>query len=117
MCASSSPPDKARSRAGEDSSARACPERAFTADELAGYDGTVPGRPVLIAYRGRVYDVGDRFMWITGQHFWLRAGRDLTGQIDEAPHGEEMLKDVPCVGIVVGTRNKLHPGAKFSRSG
>ncbi len=37
-------------------------------------------------------------MWMTGNHFWLRAGRDLTGRMSEGPHGEEMLKRARCVG-------------------
>jgi hypothetical protein len=31
--------------------------RDFTLAELALPDAAVPGRPVLVAYRGRVYDV------------------------------------------------------------
>jgi len=79
--------------------------REFTPATLAGFNGTDPAKPVLIAYRGRVYDVSGRFMWMNGRHFWLRAGRDLTAHMHEAPHGEEMLADVPCVGVLVGPDN------------
>lgn len=78
--------------------------RVFTLDLLAQFDGSVPGRPILIGYRGRVYDVTHSFMWMAGRHFWLRAGRDLTGHIDEGPHGEEMLAKVPMVGILIKRR-------------
>jgi len=70
---------------------------------LAGCDGTDPEKPVLIAYGGRVYDVSRSFMWMNGRHFWLRAGRDLTGRLHEAPHGEEMLAGVPCVGVLAAS--------------
>jgi predicted heme/steroid binding protein len=70
----------------------------FTQNELADYDGTVPGRPILIGYGERVYDVTGLFMWMAGQHFWLHAGRDLTGRMGEGPHGEEMLQRARCVG-------------------
>jgi predicted heme/steroid binding protein len=69
---------------------------------LADFDGRVPGRPILIGYRGRVYDVSASFMWMQGSHFWLRAGEDLSGRMGEGPHGEEMLVNVPCVGELVG---------------
>ena len=91
MSASSSPP-------GNDGAAR-----VFTPDELAEHDGRVAGRPVLIGYKGRVYDVTHLFLWMTGQHFWVHAGRDLTDRIGEAPHGEEMLQRARCVGVLAGT--------------
>jgi predicted heme/steroid binding protein len=72
--------------------------RVFTAGELAEHNGKVPGRPILIAYEGHVYDVGDLFLWMTGQHFWLLAGCDLSGLMSESPHGEEMLRRARRVG-------------------
>jgi predicted heme/steroid binding protein len=39
---------------------------------------------------------------MNGCHVWLRAGRDLTKDLHEAPYGEEMVKDVPCVGVLIG---------------
>jgi hypothetical protein len=39
-------------------------------------------------------------MWMGGRHFWLHAGRDLTGHMSEAPHGEEILERVPRVGVL-----------------
>jgi len=68
--------------------------------ELRSFDGTAPGQPVLIAYRGVVYDVTGSAMWANGRHFWLRAGRDLTGQLDVAPHDEEVLAGLRCVGLL-----------------
>ncbi len=112
MSASSSIPAKAEQRgrktgrrdspADPESATGLRPEvREFTLATLAGFNGTDPAKPVLIAYRGLVYDVSDRFMWMNGRHFWLRAGCDLTADMREAPHGEEMLADVPCVGVLL----------------
>jgi predicted heme/steroid binding protein len=42
---------------------------------------------------------------MNGRHFWLWAGRDLTGRMDEAPHGEEMLEGLPCVGTLSSEKN------------
>lgn len=68
----------------------------FTRNERAEFDATVPGRPILIGYGAR--DVTGLFMWMAGRHFWLHAGRDLTGRMSEGPHGEEMLQRARCVG-------------------
>jgi predicted heme/steroid binding protein len=92
MSASSSPPASERDAGG------VTPARVFTPAELARYDGSAQGRPVMIAYDGEVYDVSGLFMWQTGRHFWLRAGRDLTGHLHEAPHGKEMLQRARRVG-------------------
>jgi predicted heme/steroid binding protein len=35
---------------------------------------------------------------MSGRHFWLRAGRDLTGYLKEAPHGKDMLRRARRVG-------------------
>lgn len=111
MSANSSTPARAEPRRERGAAERAAtadslsaPERPlaeFTPATLARFDGKDPLKPVLIAYHGRVYDVSGRFMWMNGRHFWLRAGRDLTGHLHEAPHGEEMLRNVPCVGVLV----------------
>ncbi|TMJ47435.1 MAG: cytochrome B5 [Alphaproteobacteria bacterium] len=100
MSESSSPPVKAEHVAGDPPPARISVQRVFTSEELAAYDGSVSGRPVLIGYKGYVYDVTGRFMWMAGRHFWLRAGHDLTGRMTDSPHGEEILERVPRVGIL-----------------
>lgn len=92
---------KAAQRGGGRTPAPEAPARRFTRAELAGCDGTIPERAILIAYRRRVYDVTASFMWMTGRHFWLGAGRDLTGRMAEGPHGEEVLARTRCVGLLV----------------
>ncbi len=74
-------------------------ERVFTRASLAEYDGTVPGRPVLVAYDGSVYDVTGSYPWHGGVHWaCARAGRDQSGLMENAPHGTEMLARVKRVG-------------------
>jgi len=102
MSASSSPPASDCDAGGRPSA------RVFTLEELAEHDGRTPGQPILIGYKGHVYDVSGLFLWMTGQHFWVHAGRDLTGRITEAPHGEEMLQRAKCVGtLAVDTATTL----------
>lgn len=78
------------------------PRRSFTRAELAAFDGSVEGRPILVAYDGWVYDVTDSFPWRKGWHWaCARAGRDETAKMAGAPHGPEMLRRVRRVGRLV----------------
>jgi len=59
------------------------------------------GRPALVAYKGKVYDVSDSKRWKNGQHMNIhRAGRDLTTYLPMAPHGEEVFDRVKMVGTL-----------------
>lgn len=73
----------------------------FTRASLTLFDGAAMGRPVLVAYRGFVYDVTESFMWMNGRHFWHRAGRDLSRALKEAPHGEDLLAGMPKIGVLI----------------
>jgi predicted heme/steroid binding protein len=99
MSVSSSAPDKTTSiwHGSNDADSK----RRFTRAELALYNGRDPSLPVLIAYKGKVYDVTRSYPWAGGVH-WARlyAGEDQTGKLIAAPHGEEMLQRVPCVGLL-----------------
>ncbi|HYA42070.1 MAG TPA: DUF2231 domain-containing protein [Syntrophobacteraceae bacterium] len=69
-------------------------------EELAQKDGK-DGRPVYIAYEGKIYDVSGSKLWKTGSHMRRHfSGKDLTTDIGGAPHGPEMLQRFPQVGIV-----------------
>lgn len=78
-------------------------ERKFTLEELKQYDGR-NGRPAYIAYKGKVYDVTESYLWIDGDHQGQHvAGRDLTEEMALAPHGEETLERVKQIGVLVQT--------------
>ena len=75
--------------------------REFGAAELKQYNGE-DGRPVYIAYKGKVYDVTESKMWKTGTHMKLhQAGEDLTDDLPNAPHAEEVFERFPVIGTVV----------------
>jgi predicted heme/steroid binding protein len=70
-------------------------ERVFTLNELRRYDGE--DGEMLIAYDGIVYDITGCPKWHTGLHEGLHfPGQDLSSEIGDAPHGEEVLRR-PCV--------------------
>lgn len=81
--------------------------RSFTKLELRKYNGK-NGKPVYIAYKGKVYDVSSSFLWQNGTHQVLHsAGEDLTEKLKEAPHGEELLEKFPVVGYLREEGNEL----------
>ena len=75
-------------------------EKKVTLIELAKYDGK-NGNPAYIVYKGKVYDVSDSPFWMGGDHLGAhQAGKDLTEEIDLAPHGPENLNKIKAVGTL-----------------
>ncbi|HEX7343401.1 MAG TPA: cytochrome b5 domain-containing protein [bacterium] len=73
-------------------------EKILTYRELQQFNGE-GGKPVYIAYKGKIYDVSGSDLWKTGRHQNRHdAGDDLTEMLAQAPHGEEMLEKMPVVG-------------------
>lgn len=72
--------------------------KEFTLEQLAEYNGK--NGKAYVAYQGQVYDVTDENIWINGSHKGCNAGTDLTGKIDQTPHGAEILKGYPVVGTL-----------------
>jgi len=73
-------------------------KRRFTQSELGQFNGK-NGARIYIAYQGSVYDVSGSFLWQNGEHQVTHfAGKDLTDELLEAPHGVEMLCRFPMVG-------------------
>ncbi len=57
------------------------------------------GKPAYFAYKGKVYEVTDSAMWMDGEHMGLhQAGKDLTEDLEMAPHREENFEKVKLVG-------------------
>jgi predicted heme/steroid binding protein len=75
-------------------------EKQFTVEELKQYDGK-DGKPAYIAYKGKVYDVSDDFLWVEGDHQGEHtAGVDLTEEMSRAPHLEDVLERVKLIGVL-----------------
>jgi predicted heme/steroid binding protein len=53
---------------------------------------------IWVAYKGIIYDVTDSKMWKNGKHYEHWAGQDLTEEIGDAPHTENVLKKFISVG-------------------
>lgn len=75
-------------------------EKQFTSEELKEYNGK-NGKPAYIAYKGKVYDVTDDYLWTDGEHQGEHsAGIDLTEKMSLAPHMEDVLDRVKFVGTL-----------------
>jgi predicted heme/steroid binding protein/uncharacterized membrane protein len=80
--------------------------REMTPEELLSFDGK-DGRPVYVAFQGKVYDVTKSRLWGTGSHMKRHlSGKDLTGEIAAAPHGSEVLERWPQVGVLMAGQSE-----------
>lgn len=75
-------------------------EVQLTLEELKAYNGD-NGMPIYLAHDGVIYDVSDLPQWSSGQHNGIKAGTDITGVIEKAPHGVGNLKLGTPVGKIV----------------
>jgi predicted heme/steroid binding protein/uncharacterized membrane protein len=74
--------------------------KEISSDELISSNGK-EGKPVYVAFEGKVYDVSKSPLWAKGLHMNRHpSGKDLTGEISAAPHGPEVLERYPQVGIL-----------------
>ena len=75
--------------------------RKISMNELAENNGR-NGKPAYVAFKGAVYDVSGSAFWMEGDHMGAHvAGKDLTIEIELAPHREETLQKVKQVGVLV----------------
>ncbi len=72
--------------------------RPFTLKELENFNGT-EGRPLYVGYKGKVYDLSSSPLFQGEKRMRCHiAGKDLTKDIEIAPHGEELVFKFPVVG-------------------
>jgi len=76
-------------------------QKKVTRQELEENNGK-NGKPAYIAYKGKVYDVTQISFWLDGDHLGMHeAGKDLTEELEMAPHREETFQRVKLVGELV----------------
>jgi predicted heme/steroid binding protein len=76
--------------------------KPFTLEELQRFDGT-GGNPIYIAYKGGVYDLSASPLFQGEKRMRCHmAGKDLTKDMDIAPHGEDLILKFPLVGKIEG---------------
>jgi len=76
-------------------------QKKITPQELQENNGQ-NGKPAYIAYQGKVYDVTNSSFWLDGEHMGMHnAGKDLTDDLEMAPHTSENFSRVKLVGELV----------------
>lgn len=53
---------------------------------------------IWVAYQGIIYDVTHSRMWRNGKHYEHWAGQDLTDELPDAPHNDEVFKKFTVIG-------------------
>ena len=53
---------------------------------------------IWIAYKGIIYDVTRSRLWRNGKHYEHWAGQDLTDELPDAPHTENVFEKFSPIG-------------------
>jgi predicted heme/steroid binding protein len=56
---------------------------------------------IWIAFKGIIYDVTDSRLWKNGKHYEHWAGQDLTEEMKDAPHSDQVFAKFEVVGRLV----------------
>jgi predicted heme/steroid binding protein len=51
-----------------------------------------------VAYKSFIYDMTDSKMWKNGKHYEHWAGQDLTEELQDAPHSENVFEKFNPIG-------------------
>jgi 2-oxoglutarate/2-oxoacid ferredoxin oxidoreductase subunit beta len=74
--------------------------KPFTLEELQRFNGR-EGKPIYVAYKEKVYDLSASSLFQGEKRMRCHiAGKDLTRDIDLAPHGEDLVFKFPLVGRI-----------------
>ena len=69
----------------------------YTRSQLALRNGQ--DKPeIWVAYKGIIYDVTVSRLWTRGQHYEHWAGQDLTDELPDAPHTDEVFERFKAIG-------------------
>ncbi|MCB9234314.1 MAG: cytochrome b5 [Bacteroidia bacterium] len=69
----------------------------YTRSQLALRNGQ-DREEIWVAYQGIIYDVTKSRLWRNGTHYEHWAGQDLTDELPDAPHGENVFERWEVVG-------------------
>ena len=71
--------------------------QTYTRSQLALRNGQ--DKPeIWVAYQGLIYEVNRSKLWRNGQHYEHWAGQDLTAEMADAPHNENVFDKFDVVG-------------------
>jgi predicted heme/steroid binding protein len=53
---------------------------------------------IWVSYKGLIYDVSKSTLWKNGKHYEHWAGQDLTEELPDAPHTDEVFTKFEVIG-------------------
>lgn len=72
-------------------------QQGYTRNQLALRNGQDKPQ-IWVAYKGMIYDVSESRLWRNGKHYEHWAGQDLTDELKDAPHSENVFEKFKVVG-------------------
>ena len=73
---------------------------SYTRSQLALRNGQDRDE-IWVAYQGVIYDVTESRLWRHGKHYEHWAGQDLTDELPDAPHNEQVFQRFKPIGKLV----------------
>ena len=55
---------------------------------------------IWVAYKGMIYDVSRSRLWRAGKHYEHWAGQDLTDELGDAPHNENVFDKFKIIDML-----------------
>lgn len=72
---------------------------SYTRSQLALRNGQDRDE-IWVAYQGIIYEVSKSRHWRGGLHYGHWSGQELSSELPDAPHGEEVFKRMKVVGTL-----------------
>lgn len=72
----------------------------YSISELSVRDGR-KSKDIWVAYKGNIYNVSSSDLFEDGDHYGHLAGQDLTLEMEDAPHLDDVLNNFPIVGVLI----------------
>jgi predicted heme/steroid binding protein len=73
----------------------------YTESQLALRNGQ-DKEQIWVAYQGLIYDVTRSRLWRNGKHYEHWAGQDLTAELADAPHNQNVFDKYEVIGKLIG---------------
>jgi predicted heme/steroid binding protein len=73
----------------------------YTKSQLALRNGE-DKEQIWVAYQGLIYDVTRSRLWRNGKHYEHWAGQDLTAELADAPHNQNVFDKYEVIGKLIG---------------
>ncbi len=72
---------------------------SYTKSQLALRNGQDKPQ-IWVAFEGRIYDVSASKLWRKGKHYEHWAGQDLTDELKDAPHSQQVFEKFSVIGLL-----------------